>query len=706
MLTTRSWLGRALRSAAGILLLLTLVLQSRAGSATATDLRSRTTAAFSASGSNQAASGCRLSSAGGAIQHAIYIQFDNTHFLRDDPNVPSDLEQMPSLLNFIESNGTLLTSEHTPLIAHTADDVVTSLTGLYGDRTGVPVANSYGYFKPDGTTGSTPAFTYWSDTTPDGTYNMLSAPDTNTPAPWAPFTRAGCNVGGFAIANMVPEANDLHQGVAIHCAQGAALCSAANNGQPDLLPSEPGGYDGFQALFGHQDVAAQISPGTSLLDLDGNPIDKFPGFDPSAAQTLAYVLAMQTHGVPVTYAYIADAHDDHSPAGGTYGPGEAGYEAQLQDSDAAFASFFQQLAVNGIGPNNTLFVITADEGDRFVGGSGAPDGCTGAGTLCSYSHTTCDGSAGSPCPANNVGQIGVNVQTLLSSQAGITTPFSIHADSAPTFYIAGNPAPDDAVARTFERAVARLTVTNPLTGASDTLTNELADPVEERLLHMVTADPNRTPTFTMFADPDYNIQTSNVSQCDGAVCQNGSDDWDHGGIAPEINTTWLGLVGPGVRNAGIDAATWSDHTDIRPTMLLLLGLQDDYAHEGRALLEEIDDSALPPSVAARRDELTRLGELLSQINAPVGDLALASLRASTAALTSNDPGDQGYAAMEASLASLTQQRDQVAADMIAYLEQAEFGASAAPGSTASAAGLIDQANALLAQAQSLAGGAK
>jgi len=45
--------------------------------------------------------GCQLNSAKGNIQHVIYVQFDNTHFTRDNPNVPSDLEQMPNLLNFI-----------------------------------------------------------------------------------------------------------------------------------------------------------------------------------------------------------------------------------------------------------------------------------------------------------------------------------------------------------------------------------------------------------------------------------------------------------------------------------------------------------------------------------------------------------------------------------------------------------------------------
>src|SRR6516225_12396066 len=53
---------------------------------------------------------CQLNSPKGNIQHVIYIQFDNVHFTRDNPNVPSDLEQMPNLLNFIESNGVLLTN--------------------------------------------------------------------------------------------------------------------------------------------------------------------------------------------------------------------------------------------------------------------------------------------------------------------------------------------------------------------------------------------------------------------------------------------------------------------------------------------------------------------------------------------------------------------------------------------------------------------
>src|SRR5579885_1122913 len=157
--------------------------------------------AFSAAQAHDSSS-CTLGP-NGSIRHVIYIQFDNTHFTRDNSNVPSDLEQMPNLLNFIENNGVLLSNHHTPLIAHTADDVLTSITGVYGDQHGVPIANTYGYFNADGTSSMANSFTYWTDplndtknaSPDDTTYNMLTASGQNAPAPWVPFTRAGCNFG-------------------------------------------------------------------------------------------------------------------------------------------------------------------------------------------------------------------------------------------------------------------------------------------------------------------------------------------------------------------------------------------------------------------------------------------------------------------------------------------------------------------------------
>src|SRR6266516_6878547 len=121
---------------------------------------------------------------------------------------------MPNLLNFIKSNGVLLSNHHTPLISHTATDILTSLTGVYGDRHGVPVSNSFRYFTPSGASNTGVSFAYW--TSPlfdpanpmpptDTTYNMLTAAGQNAPAPWVPYTRAGCNFGSVATANTILE---------------------------------------------------------------------------------------------------------------------------------------------------------------------------------------------------------------------------------------------------------------------------------------------------------------------------------------------------------------------------------------------------------------------------------------------------------------------------------------------------------------------
>src|SRR5580693_6301367 len=105
-------------------------------------------------------SSCHL---GNGVKHVVELTFDNVHYFRDNPNVPSDLELMPNLLNFFENNGTFLSNSHTPLIAHTADDILTTATGLYGDRQGVGIANDYQTYNADGTADPATGFTYWTD---------------------------------------------------------------------------------------------------------------------------------------------------------------------------------------------------------------------------------------------------------------------------------------------------------------------------------------------------------------------------------------------------------------------------------------------------------------------------------------------------------------------------------------------------------------
>ena len=662
---------------------------------------------------SSAVGSCQLNSAKGQIQRVIQIQFDNTHFTRDNPNVPSDLEQMPNLLNFITNNGTLLTNHHTPLISHTANDILTTLTGLYGDQHGVPVANSFRYFNPDGTSNLGVSFAYWTDPIFDPTtsaptdtkFNMLAANGLNTPAPWVPFTRAGCNVGGVSTANIEleniatdiptvfgaksPEAAEVAAnpdlatadfvGIAVHCAKGANLCTGSN-ARPDSLPQEPGGYNGFNALFGHKYVAQQIG---AIKDLDGNTMPGFPGFGGiSASQSLGYVAAMQEHGVPVTYAYISDAHDNHATSL-AMGPGQAEYVAQLKSYDKAFGKFFARLAADGINQSNTMFVFTSDEGDHFAGGAPTPANCDGITVPCKY-------------PFPSIGEISANMTGLLASQQGITTKFNIHSDSAPTVYITGNPARDAAVTRTFERATSKLTAINPRTGNTDTLTAALADPVEMKLLHMITSDPARTPTFTWFADPNYFFFHGGTGCGPGCVSVGPGFAWNHGDIQSEIVTTWLGLVGPGVRNDGTTGSVWSDHTDVRPTILSLTGLQDDYATQGRVLFEVLHEDALPVSLRQHRGTLQDLAEVYKQLNAAVGQFGMTTLIVSTRAIEGDD---STYSSLENQLQALGTQRDAVAGQMSAMLNAAAGGQAIDENQ---AKDLTTQGQAVLQQATALA----
>jgi hypothetical protein len=204
--------------------------------------------------------------------------------------------------------------------------------------------------------------------------------------------------------------------------------------------------------------------------------------------------------------------------------------------------------------------------------------------------------------------------------------------------------------------------------------NFQVDPVGLRFEHMVTADPKRTPTLVAFARPDYFLST------DPAACSTtaaviecppsfGSDAWMHGDLAPEINVAWAGLVGPGIRHLGQDGEVWSDHADLRPTILLLAGLRDDYAHQGRPLWELVDQRFLPRGLRDN-ESLLRLGQELKQIDAPVGALGLRVVRMSNRAITG---GDERYAAIENEIAKLTGERDEVAGQIIARIEAAAFG---------------------------------
>jgi len=235
-------------------------------------------------------------------------------------------------------------------------------------------------------------------------------------------------------------------------------------------------------------------------------------------------------------------------------------------------------------------------------------------------------------------------------------------------------------------------------GDTNHLAAALADQAEQKLLHMVTADPNRTPNFIMFGNPDYFFLTSGTTppplctpDLRGCSSISDSDAWNHGDFQNQITKTWLGAVGPGVLNLGRFGEIFSDHTDIRPTILSLAGLKDDYAHDGRVLFEALDDEAVPDSLRDQRDTLSALAEAYKQINAPRGALGARTLTGiSTTALKGDDAT---YASLEARLDAITKRRNQIAGEMIEMLEAAAF--DNRPIDRAAAARLIDEAYDLL-----------
>ncbi|HUN37960.1 MAG TPA: hypothetical protein VMU95_38715 [Trebonia sp.] len=776
---------------------------------------------------------------GNGVKHVVQITFDNVHFFRDNPNVPSDLEQMPNLLDFFEDNGTFLSNNHTPLIAHTADDILTTYTGLYGDRQGMPVSNDYQVYNtdgPGGTYGDTDnagSFAYWTDpvyyadgapaegadTNPNMVYSPVPpatakvpvTPDTITPAPWVPFTRAGCNVGEIATANAElentsvdipkvfgvgsPEDEQLindpdsfkdpetadYVGVAVHCAQGSAFCAGATatkygqatpskSAVPDLLPDEPGGYSGYQALFGHKYLAPQLGAGTpnlsrdgyqvtnaagNLVDLNGNEIDGaflnnypgFPGYDSiNASQSLAYAADMLSSGVPVVDMYISDLHGNESiqglsskgepcyHAGDALGSGSACYVAQAAYYNQAFGTFFKRLAAEGITPANTMFVLSSDEGDHEAGAN--------VGRAVQPTPASCDGVTVSgatvtpdvPCtyPTGSFGELQGNVTGLLAEETGDTTKFGMEYDTAPEYYINGDPSEYAPQTRQFDHDVASLTADNPYTGATQKIANYLADPTEEGILHMVNADPARTPTLAEFAKPDYYLEQGSAT-CDPTVTGTTSSDattdcvtvddgfaWDHGDYAAEINTNYVGFAGPGVRHLGLDGSgpadgpssagpdsgqttvvgsplkgPWTDETDIQPTELYLLGLHADYVQDGRVITQILAD----PNRALLGPDVTALGACYKQLNSSVGEFGAATLTASTSAIESATPGDLEFRYVNDRLSGLEKERDQLAIQIKDELYAAENWDVPVAGAAAALRGC----QAIIGQAQQLAG---
>ena len=493
---------------------------------------------------DSAGNGCHL---GHGIKHVVEIDFDNVHFFRDNPNVPSDLQMMPNLLHFFEDNGTFLSNSHTPLIAHTADDLLTTATGLYGDRQGMPVSNDYQAYNTDGTTDPASSFAYWTDPIfdtastaepgprhqpvhgvlghPARHHAPAPKPDTTTPAPWVPFTRAGCNVGDVSTVNQVlentavdipkvfgansPEAQQLaadpdsfkdaetadYVGLGRALRQGQRVLRHRRGGQvrPDQAEPHRGHRPAARragrlhrlpgpvrppvhraaARRGHAEPDRERLPGDQRRREPGRPERepdqrRVPDQPPRVPrlrqhQRLADPGLHGRHAGRAASRWSAGTSRTstatstspacrRAPARPTaLGSGEPCYVAQAQYYNQAFGTFFKRLAADGITAKNTLFVLSSDEGDHEAGANVGRAIAAHPGGLRRRHGQREHGDPGrarAPTRPARSASWPATSPGCWPAQKNNTVPFSLENDTAPEFYVTGNPGPNDPAVRT------------------------------------------------------------------------------------------------------------------------------------------------------------------------------------------------------------------------------------------------------------------
>jgi len=139
--------------------------------------------------------------------------------------------------------------------------------------------------------------------------------------------------------------------------------------------------------------------------------------------------------------------------------------------------------------------------------------------------------------------------------------------------------------------------------------------------------------------------------------------------------------------------TWAEEVDIRPTMLHLLGLHDDYATDGQVVSQVLSH----PSKS--QTDVQALGAAYRQINSSVGLLATITLQADSRALASGSAThDRRFAETETALRKIANRRDSLATGMKALLARADAGHKVRHGQVQD---LLSQARALLRKAAHL-----
>ena len=358
---------------------------------------------------------------------------------------------------------------------------------------------------------------------------------------------------------------------------------------------------------------------------------------------------MQENGVPMTFAYISDAHDNHTLGRASQAPVRPATRP-AESYDDAFATFFQRL------PTTASTSRTRSSSSPSTRATTSPaERAARPGECRARSSTT------TPCltPTSLPGEPDRRGQRRTSTRPARGTSRLRHPLRRRPDVLRQRPAgadePGVAEARAGRR---RRDAARPVQGRG-TDTDRLPARRHgrgERAAH----GQLRSEADTVVHDvrrrrlllPDRERLQGTVRPIRAcAECVNPGFAWNHGDSQDEIGNTWFGMVGPGVDKRGIDNTTWTDHVDLRPTINALLGLHDNYLDDGRVVTRDPGPQGNPAAARLGGRITEDLGNAYKQINAPFGQFATDTLVASTAALKTSDA--LKYDSIEASIANLT-----------------------------------------------------
>ena len=607
----------------------------------------------------------------------------------------------------------MLSNNHTPLIAHTAEDSLAIYTGLYGDRHGMPISNSYRTWNPNGTVelgrlvrlldrpeqrrrarhqarddllGLRPGLGDHDrrrDAGPVGpvdarglrrgrrldrqhgareraasTSRRCSGRDrprrrSSTPTPRPDVLQPGDR-------RLRRPRRALRPGAARSARtrkrSSSGRATPSHTAVPDLLPDEPGGYTGYQALFGHKYIAPQVSEGNThdlfhngfqvtngagnLVDLSGEPDQRrvprrrtrrasrgsarsWPG------RSLAYMADMLEADVPVVYGYIGDIHERKAGQSGC--TTTTATARRLRHRSRRHLLQADRRPVRRGVPDvlrppgrrrhrpEQHAVRVRRGGERPVRRrERRPRDPARAGRL---RHR---GRRLHPVQLHGGPDRRDQHEPARPARGAEGEHDAVHGRTAGCRDLRHRPAGSDRPRRPTARAGHRLAdqPARSRTRATTTSRSRRTWPgsVEQEILHLVNADPDRTPTFTLFPKPDYFFGSNAAcTPADQAPCA--SNRWDarrasrgttattrrrstsrgSGSSDPASRTSvWTDprpTDGPAIHdpNGGGTVpefstyGTWVDLPDIRPTLLWLAGLQDSYVNDGRVLSEILTD---------------------------------------------------------------------------------------------------------------------